>query len=384
MKKIWVLTLGMFALGMDTYIVAGLLPDMGRAFHKNSAEIGQGVTVFTLFYALSAPIFSTILAKYSVKKTLLLALLTFSFANIITMISMNFTLYIISRCIAGLGAGLFSPMAVSSGGYLVEQKDKGKALAFIVGGMSVGTVIGVPAGLQLAQLINWRWAMGVIVLIGILAIFTTLIYLPNFKLPATPNLKERFSLFINPSVLSVVSVTICTAIASLGLYTYLSQVISEYLSINAVSLYLTAWGIGGLIGSFGVGFIIDKIKDTRYLILFILIALTISVLLIPILIKIQILSVIPFILWGAMGWATQAPQQHILLKHHSKQGSTSVALNSSVNYLGSALGAALGGLILAQGLNVKVLIYSAAAVLLVAILIQLRNIICGKNKVTND
>ena len=53
----------MFALGMDAYIVAGLIPAIGDNFNKNSAEIGQGVTVFTLFFSISAPIFSTLLAK---------------------------------------------------------------------------------------------------------------------------------------------------------------------------------------------------------------------------------------------------------------------------------------------------------------------------------
>ncbi|GGI40715.1 hypothetical protein GCM10010896_09750 [Mammaliicoccus stepanovicii] len=60
-----------------------------------------------------------------------------------------------------------------------------------------------------------------------------------------------------------------------------------------------------------------------------------------------------------MGWATQAPQQHILLKNHEKHGSASVALNSSLNYLGSTLGAALGGILLAQGLHINILIYSS-------------------------
>ncbi len=381
MKKIWILTLGMFALGMDTYIVAGLLPDMGSTFHKNSAQIGQGVTVFTLFFALSAPIFSTILAKYSVKKILLVALFTFGLANIMTMFSMNYSFYILSRCIAGLGAGLFSPMAVSSGGHLVEEKYKGKAIAFIVGGMSVGTVVGVPVGLQLANLFDWRWTIGVIVIISIVAFISIYIFFPNFKLPATPSLKERFSLFVNAHVLRVVSVTICAAIASLGLYTYLSQVISEYLSPNYISLFLTFWGIGGLIGSFGVGFIIDKFKNTRYLMLLILIVLALSILLIPILIKIPIFSVIPFLLWGAMGWATQAPQQHILLKNHENHGSASVALNSSLNYLGSALGAALEGLLLAQGFHINSLIYSAFVVVVLGILIQLVNIMIDKRRI---
>ncbi|MGI2278232.1 MFS transporter [Staphylococcus cohnii] len=379
MKKIWILTLGMFALGMDTYIVAGLLPDMGKSFNKSSAEIGQGVTVFTLFFALSAPIFSTILAKYSVKNILLIALLTFGLANLVTMLSYNYSMYILSRCIAGLGAGLFSPMAVSSGSYLVSQKNKGKALAFIVGGMSVGTVIGVPLGLQLANLINWRFAIGLIVIVSIVAFISIYILLPNFKTPAAPNLKDRFSLFIDFHVLRVVSVTVCAAIASLGLYTYLSQIISDVVSPQYITLFLTTWGIGGLLGSFGVGLVMDKFKNTQMLMLIILVVLSISIVLLPTLIKIPILGLIPFILWGAMGWATQAPQQHILLKKHSKHGSASVALNSSLNYLGSAIGAALGGLLLVQGGSTNILIYSAFTVVVLGIIIQSINIVIDKN-----
>lgn len=379
MKEIWILTLGMFALGMDTYIVAGLLPDMGKSFNKSSAEIGQGVTVFTLFFALFAPIFSTILAKYSVKNILLIALLTFGLANLVTMLSYNYSMYILSRCIAGLGAGLFSPMAVSSGSYLVSQKNKGKALAFIVGGMSVGTVIGVPLGLQLANLINWRFAIGLIVIVSIVAFISIYILLPNFKMPAAPNLKDRFSLFIDFHVLRVVSVTVCAAIASLGLYTYFSQIISDSVSPHYITLFLTAWGIGGLLGSFGVGIVMDKLINTQMLMLIILVVLSISIMLLPTLIKIPILGLIPFILWGAMGWATQAPQQHILLKKHSEHGSASVALNSSLNYLGSAIGAALGGLLLAQGGSTNILIYSAFTVVVLGIIIQSINIVIDKN-----
>lgn len=381
MKKIWILTLGMFALGMDTYIVAGLLPDIGNSFNKSNAEIGQGVTVFTLFFALSAPVFSTILAKYSTKNILLLALLIFVLANLITMLSPNYSIYILSRCISGLGAGLFSPMAVSSGGHLVSQSNKGKALAFIVGGMSVGTIIGVPLGLQIANLYNWRFAIGIIVILSIVAFISIYFLLPDFKMPAPPNLKERFSLFIDPHVLRVVSVTVCAAIASLGLYTYLSQVISETISPHHVTLFLTTWGLGGFLGSFGVGFVIDKFKNTQILMLIILVILGISIVSIPTLIKIPIWGLIPFILWGAMGWATQAPQQHILLKNHSDHGSTSVALNSSLNYLGSAIGAALGGVLISRELSTNLLIYSCFTVIILGIIVQLLNIFVDGSKI---
>ncbi|WP_049330398.1 MFS transporter [Staphylococcus epidermidis] len=379
MKKIWILTIGMFALGMDAYIVAGLIPSISKSFNKSSSAIGQGVTVFTLFFSISAPIFSTILAKSPVKKILIIAFSIFTLANIITAISMNYMLYIVSRAIAGLGAGVFSPIAISASNHLVSEKHKGKAIAFTVGGMSVGTVIGVPLGLEIANISNWRFAMLVIIVISFIALISISILMPKFKIEAPPNLKDRFQLFLNKHVLRVISVTLCAAIASLGLYTYLADIIKTNTDTKNLTHYLTAWGIGGLIGSFGIGFIIDRFKNTRFVMLIILILLALSFGLIPISINLPILGLIPFILWGAMGWATQAPQQHILLKKHPEYGDSAVALNSSINYLGSAMGSAIGGIILFNANSTNVLIYSALGITIIGILLQLLNLSLEKN-----
>lgn len=379
MKKIWILTIGMFALGMDAYIVAGLIPSISKSFNKSSSAIGQGVTVFTLFFSISAPIFSTILAKSPVKKILIIAFSIFTLANIITAISMNYMLYIVSRAIAGLGAGVFSPIAISASNHLVSEKHKGKAIAFTVGGMSVGSVIGVPLGLEIANISNWRFAMLVIIVISFIALISISILMPKFKIEAPPNLKDRFQLFLNKHVLRVISVTLCAAIASLGLYTYLADIIKTNTDTKNLTHYLTAWGIGGLIGSFGIGFIIDRFKNTRFVMLIILILLALSFGLIPISINLPILGLIPFILWGAMGWATQAPQQHILLKKHPEYGGSAVALNSSINYLGSAMGSAIGGIILFNANSTNVLIYSALGITIIGILLQLLNLSLEKN-----
>ncbi|MCG1532868.1 MFS transporter [Staphylococcus epidermidis] len=379
MKKIWILTIGMFALGMDAYIVAGLIPSISKSFNKSSSAIGQGVTVFTLFFSISAPIFSTILAKSPVKKILIIAFSIFTLANIITAISMNYMLYIVSRAIAGLGAGVSSPIAISASNHLVSEKHKGKAIAFTVGGMSVGTVIGVPLGLEIANISNWRFVMLVIIVISFIALISISILMPKFKIEAPPNLKDRFQLFLNKHVLRVISVTLCAAIASLGLYTYLADIIKTNTDTKNLTHYLTAWGIGGLIGSFGIGFIIDRFKNTRFVMLIILILLALSFGLIPISINLPILGLIPFILWGAMGWATQAPQQHILLKKHPEYGGSAVALNSSINYLGSAMGSAIGGIILFNANSTNVLIYSALGITIIGILLQLLNLSLEKN-----
>ena len=114
------------------------------------------VTVFTLCYALSAPIFSTLLAGHSVRGILLIAISVFLLANVGSAFAHSFTQLMISRAIAGLGAGLFSPMAAAAAVSLVSPERKGRALGFILGGMGMGTVIGVPVGLLIAAHSQWH------------------------------------------------------------------------------------------------------------------------------------------------------------------------------------------------------------------------------------
>lgn len=380
MKKILILALGMFSLGMDTYIVAGLIPEMSRSLNQSSTAIGQGVTIFTLVFAISAPLFSIFLAKINVKQTLIFALIIFIFANIMTSLAVNLPIYLLARAIAGLGAGIFSPMAVSTGSQLVENKNRGKALATVVGGMSIGTVIGVPLGIQISNLSSWRVTLLFIVLISTLTCVLIAIHFRAIFAPTPPSIKERFKLFIHPHIIRIMTVTVCAAIASLGLYTYLSKIVEHYQSIYSLTTYLMLWGIGGLIGSFSIGFIIDMFKFTNLIVLSIMILLLFSFILLPISIHTPIASCLPFLLWGAMGWATQAPQQHILIKNYKSYGETAVALNSSVNYLGSSIGSALCGSLLFITHNINMLVYLSIFICGIGLLVQLTNILINKKQ----
>lgn len=380
MKKILILALGMFSLGMDTYIVAGLIPEMSRSLNQSSTAIGQGVTIFTLVFAISAPLFSIFLAKINVKQTLIFALIIFIFANIMTSLAVNLPIYLLARAIAGLGAGIFSPMAVSTGSQLVENKNRGKALATVVGGMSIGTVIGVPLGIQISNLTSWRVTLLFIVLISTLTCVLIAIHFRAIFAPTPPSIKERFKLFIHPHIIRIMTVTVCAAIASLGLYTYLSKIVEHYQSIYSLTTYLMLWGVGGLIGSFSIGFIIDRFKFTNLIVLSIMILLLFSFILLPISIHTPIASCLPFLLWGAMGWATQAPQQHILIKNYKSYGETAVALNSSVNYLGSSIGSALCGSLLFITHNINMLVYLSIFICSIGLLVQLVNILIDKKQ----
>lgn len=142
MRRVFLLTIGMFTLGFDAYVMAGLLPDIGATFKIIDSQTGQAVTIFTLCFALAAPIFATLFTGKPTRSILVLALAVFSLGNAGSALAPNFLFLLIARAIAGIGAGLYSPLATAAASSLVSDKKRGRALGMTLGGMSMGTVVG--------------------------------------------------------------------------------------------------------------------------------------------------------------------------------------------------------------------------------------------------
>lgn len=185
-----------------------------------------------------------------------------------------------------------------------------------------------------------------------------------------PSMQHRFAMMANGRVAAIISATFLTIISSLGLYTYISTILDNLKDTPSLAPYLWAWGIGGVIGSFSVGYFIDRTARPKMLMAGILTIMAFAMFCIPFALPFPILSFLPFVLWGAMGWASQAPQQHELLRLQPNHGAAVVALNSSANYLGSAVGSALGGIVLLAGLTPSSLPFAAGCLVLAALLVQ--------------
>lgn len=84
-RRLWPLTLGAFALGLDAYVLAGLLPGMARDLSTSQAMAGLGVALFTAAYAVSAPALAFLAGRSSTRKALLPGLSLFTLGNVVTM-----------------------------------------------------------------------------------------------------------------------------------------------------------------------------------------------------------------------------------------------------------------------------------------------------------
>ncbi|MCX5207357.1 MFS transporter [Streptomyces sp. NBC_00237] len=370
-KFIPLLALGTFALGVDAYVMAGLLPHVSADLNISASSAGQMVTVFTLCYALGGPVFATLLAKRPAKTVLAVALLVFTIGNALTALAPSLWVLLLSRAVAGIGAGVYSPIAAATAAGLTTPERRGRALATVMGGLSIGTVIGVPAGMLLADHIGWRGTLWLITGLGLIALIG-LTRLPHLDVSPPPPLAKRVRALANGRVAGIVTVSLLGGIASLGLYTYLAEFLVDAAHTDQTVWAMWAWGAGGIIGSLLIGPIVDRTRRPFAAVTCILALIVVAQFTLPAAAHAAAwAAILPLVVWGAAGWAVQVPQQHQLIAAQPDQPTVAVSLNSSAVYLGSGIGSALGGLVLGLGASPSSLPYFTGALTLLALLLHL-------------
>ncbi|MFE6687899.1 MFS transporter [Streptomyces sp. NPDC057743] len=373
MRKVWLLTLGAFTLGLDAYVMAGLLPVLAQDVGTRLSLAGQLVTVFTLAYAICAPLVAGLLSGVRPRLLILAALAVFTVGNGLTALAPSLATLLAARIVAGAGAGVYSALSTAAAAALVPEEKRGRALALVMGGMSAGTVLGVPIGVLLAEHTGWRATLWLVTGLGAVALGGLAALLPPVPAgPAVP-VRARLAALTDRAVAPVVTVSFLAAVASLGLYTYLAPVLAAAGGVHEVTPYLWAWGAGGVLGSVLAGPLVDRTGRVRPLVGGVLVVIVAAQALLPTLAGAVLPgAVVALVAWGAAGWALQVPQQHRLLTAAGEErGTVALALNNSALYLGSAVGSALGGLALAAGLAPDALPWAAAGVAALGLVVHL-------------
>lgn len=368
MGRLWPFVVGSVALGLDAYIVAGLLPAIASSLDAREATVGLGVAAFTGSYAVAGPLLAGRAGQRS-RQSLIVSLLVFTVANLATALSPTVSVFLGARVVAGAAAGVYSPLSSAVAAEVAGKGRRGRALALVLAGLAVGTVFGVPVGLALAQ--RWGWRAAIVLIVAVGGASLAGIALRGGELPAIPasGAGDRIRSIARPKNLLTVTVTLLTGVASLGLYTYMTVILSAGTLAAHQTLAIWVWGIGGAVGALGIGRLADRRNPLRLSVI-ILVGLMCALLGMTQGQTAWIVLTSLFI-WGMCGWASLTPQQHVLLQTNPTDGATAVAANASANYLGSALGATFGSLLVAAQATPAVLCGSAAAVAALALICQL-------------
>ena len=377
-SPIYLIALGAFALGMASYVTAGLIPMIEDSFAVSVAVAAQLVTAFTLAYGLGSPIFVALTPPHRQRTGLLVALALFVIANVASALSENFTVLMIWRAVAGIGAGVYLAMGIGAAAAVSTPERRGKAIAIIMGGMASGVVLGVPLSLLIAERLGWEAALWLVSVLGLIAFIGLLLKLPALPAAASSSLSQKFAILGDGHVAVILLVSLLAAIASLGMYTFIAPLLADpnYGAVRSITPYLWVWGIGGVLGSFLVGPLVDRFKGSL-LTFAIMVILAVSLFVLPFAAALSSwLVMLPIVIWGAVGWALQVPQNNELILARQAHGddNLAIALNESALYLGSAIGAAAGGFVLLLQMPTWTLAACAGAVASLGALLQIINL----------
>jgi predicted MFS family arabinose efflux permease len=344
-RRLFILALGMFALGTDSFVVAGILPEVSRTFHVSIGAAGQLTTTYAITYALMAPVIAAVAAHVPRKRMLLTALGIFGVANLITAGAPNFGIAIASRILAGIGAAMFAPTATGAAATLVAPEKRGQALSIVIAGLTVSTALGTPIGAVIGALGDWRWTMAFVSALAVAAAAGISILLANVPLPPRITFGQR----IAPVADSRVALTLlCTWFYQSGhfiVYTYFTVVFDRAIGHNAVltGALLVIWGVSGTISNLVTGRLADSIGDRKLIpALLIVLALVVATFSVT---GATLWTTIPaLIVYGFVSWGLLAPQQRRLVHIAPQTAPVVLGLNTSFTYLGVTVAGIVGAL----------------------------------------
>ncbi|KRV50301.1 MFS transporter [Wenjunlia vitaminophila] len=342
-KRLLPLALATFAVGTDSYVIAGLLPSIAADLGVSTPAAGQLVTVFALTMALSAPLVGALTSGLDRRSTLLIALGVFVAGNAATALATNYEMAMAARVVTAVGAGVINSAASSTAAAIVPPERRGRALAFVLGGLTLATALGLPLGTLVGRA-DWHVTLWAVAGTGLLAAVGIAVGLPAVTLPAA-SLSDRLRPLGQGRVLSLLAVTSLAFLGAYTLYTYIAPALRDATDgdESLLTLLLLTWGVGILAGNIAAGRLVDRHAPARVLTGPLALA-ALALALTPLATRALVPALVWSAVWGATLGVVVVPQQHRLIALGSAAAPVLLALNSSALYLGMALGGGLGGL----------------------------------------
>ena len=366
--RIILLALGMFALGTDAFLVAGVLPVIAHETGVSEGLVGQLITVFALTYGLGAPVLAAITAHWPRNRVLIGALGLLGLANLASALSPSFPLLMLTRILAGCFAATYTPLAFAVGIELAPTAKRGQALALVVSGLNVATVLGAPLGTWIGEHFGWRLSFTLVAgLAGVAFLFLVICGLPTSATPAPLSLKERLRPITHPRVVLALFPALLWNVGVYVMYPYVALLLQQKLHISDVSILLAFFGLGIVLANWMSGRLSDRFAPDLLVVLF-LVTLIVIQLVLPLVTTTISSGAIMLLLWGMSFALLFIPQQQRLLNMAPAHANVILALNNSALYLWIAGGAALGGLALSW-LAVTQLAWVGVMSMLIALLI---------------
>ena len=350
-RALWALMLGNFVIGTGVMVVPGTLNELSTSLGVSIPQAGLLITAGAILMGLGAPLFAGIVAGWDRRRLLTLALLWYALLMALSALAPGYASLLPLRVLTMIAPAIFTPQAAACVGLLVPESQRGKAITFVFLGWSVASVLGMPLSAWIGGLLGWRWAFGLVALLALLVAGWVWRAMPDGIRPAALSRQAWAQTLGSPVLMLAVGVTLLSSFGQFTLFSYFAPYHQQVLGLSAglLALLFLWFGAFGLLGNVLVSHHIDRLGAPRAV--FITLAgMALSLLLWPLGASVWWIQALVLIPWALGCFSANSAQQARLVHMAPALAPATVALNTSAIYAGQALGAALGGGLIAQGL----------------------------------
>lgn len=357
-RALLALAVGSFGIGMTEFVVMGLLPEIARELLPAAwassqedaiAQAGWLITLYALGVVIGAPTIAASVAKYPRHRVMILLAAALTLFNALTLMLPTFELVAASRLLAGLPHGAYFGIGALVAADVMGPGNRAKGVAFVLTGLTVANVVGVPLGTFLGQNLGWRWAFVLVVAIFAAATAAIAVTVPRRAGEPSRTLRAELGVFRIGQVWFALGIGAIGFGGFFAVYTYVSPLVTEAAGSPAwvVPITLVILGIGMTVGNLVGGHLADVDLIRAMFGLLGLLALTLLLLALT---SGWIVTVVIFVFAVAFAASAVSPTiQTRLMDVAGDNQSIAAALNHSALNTGNAMGAALGGAVIAAG-----------------------------------
>lgn len=349
-------------MGLLPDIAADLLPRLWASDRENAlGQAGWLISLYALGVVIGAPTIAGLVARFPRHRVMLVLAIALTVFNALPIFVPSFELVGLSRLLAGLPHGAYFGIGALVAADVMGPGNRAKGVAFVLSGLTIANIVGVPLGTFLGQ--QWGWRAALVVVTVVFALSALCI---GFFVPAHPGDSGR-TMRAELGVFRIPQVWLTLGIGSIGfggffaVYSYIAPLVTDVAGSPqwAVPIVLVLMGIGMTIGNLVGGHLADI--DLRRTLLWSLVAMIAVFVLLAVLSFWIITLSVMVVLIGLVSAVLSPTIQTRLMDVAGDNQSIAAALNHSALNIGNSLGAFLGGLVIAVGWGFTAPAWTAAA-----------------------
>jgi DHA1 family inner membrane transport protein len=347
------LAMGGFAIGTTEFVTMGLLPDIADGVGISIPEAGHLISAYAVGVVVGAPVLVFFGARWPRRGLLVALMAAYAVFNAASALAGSYEQLLLARFLDGLPHGAYFGVASLVAASMAPTGRKGRAVAMVMLGLSVANVVGVPAATWLGQHLGWRAAFWAVAGLAVLTVALVLAYVPRCPGDAEATGRRELSAFTKPQVWLTMLAGAIGFGGMFAVYSYIAPTVTEVggLSRSAVPVFLLAFGLGMVVGTWVAGELADW--SVFRSLLGSSIGLGVLLLVFAALAPYGWVAIVPAFLITVIGSVLVVNLQLRLMDVAGDAQALGAAMNHASLNVANALGAWLGGLVIAAGLGYR-------------------------------